>query len=161
MRTWLPLLLGLLLGLTACHRDKTPAPKPYSTWIVNNHDTFRTNNVETTEACNPDHSYCASELMSMDNQNWFHIGFLLAKLPLAGKWPLGNFFENQSNQEEYAFIYFYHDGKGGYVPAHPELDTLYISSNSGKASYTLHEMWFVNNNDLTDSILIQGVFSVP
>ena len=152
--------LSLLL-LFSCDKKDKKKSKQYSTWIVNGTDTFTTSNVDSQIACNPDKSYCSATLMCEDAINWFNIGFYLDYMPSSGNIPLADFLQIPSNKSNYIFIYFYYQNKGGYIPMHPELDTMYIYSNGNKISYNLDAMWFVNNNDLTDSILIQGIFNIP
>jgi hypothetical protein len=130
------LCLSGLLYLAACHKHDTN-PKQYSTWIVNEQDTFRTNNVDTEAACNPDHSDCGADISSYDSKNWFHIGFYSDHLPVEGKIPLGDFIQQPPDLNDFAFVYFYYQGNGGYIPLHPELDTLYIHSDNGKIYYEL------------------------
>jgi len=158
MRTDLPLLLGLLLDLTACHHDETPAPKQYSTWIVNNHDTFRTNNVDSNISCNPDHSYCSSGIMSKDPANWFSLGFLLDYLPSDGKYPL---YTPPGGGNVLCAIKFYYNNVF-YYHTTSRIDTIYVSMANNKPSYAMTPCWFLNyNNPTGDSILVQGVFNVP
>jgi len=161
MRSYLSLLLVLLLGLTACHHDKTPAPKQYSTWIVNNHDTFRTNNVDSSVDCNPDHSYCNAGIMSKNSSsNWFTMGFCLSYLPSNGNWPLGTPDEEQYQDPHYAYIGFYYKSIF-YLAASPHSDTLYANMHNNKLAYILPPTWFVAYNNIQDSILLQATFSVP
>src|ERR1700748_2886908 len=106
------LLIGLLLVWTACKKKKTEeaAPKQYSTWIVNNHDTFRTNNVDSSIDCNPDHSYCVAQLSSHDLPNRFALGFYLSFLPISGNWPIAND-TSIGESSNYVFLTFYYNSQ--------------------------------------------------
>ena len=151
------LLIGLLLVWTACKKKKTEeaAPKQYSTWIVNNHDTFRTNNVDSSIDCNPDHSYCRAVLTSLDPDNWYTLGFALDYLPTNGYYLLDtNALTPGSIQFYYNNVFYYHTPN--------KVDTLYTFSTGSKIGYILPSSWFVNyDNPTGDSILIQGTFNLP
>ena len=157
------LLIGLLLVWTACKKKKTeeaPAPKQYSTWIINGTDTFTTNEVDSSINCNPDYSYCTADFGSNDLVNRFGFDFFLPYFPSSGAWPLGD--STASNQQNSNYVYSgIRYNSQFYIETILGKDTLYASSTNGKISYKLNPTWYKNYNNHDDSILVQGTFNLP
>lgn len=123
----------------------------YSTWSIGGNN-FSTNKVEIGEDVQ------GSRMSSLDKTNGFHIGWGLTMLPWPGSHPIYTGIYDRTPYHLYVIIYF-NEQKYSLSPNYEmKLTAIEIGE---KAQYTLPTSWFINNNNVNDSLLVSGTFCEP
>lgn len=154
------LCLGLIIvTLISC---KGSNKKRASTWTINGTETFTAmpGEVNVTTDCNPDNSYCIASLVSNDPSNRFSCGFYLDHFPTSGKWAMGSLAQTEQADPNYFYIDIRYNNKM-YIPLTPNQDTVHAGSNKNHATYQFQNIWFINKQDVNDSILVSGTINEP
>ena len=134
----------LLLSFTNCKKKDT---RNFSYWQVNQ-DKFSTNEVSVGEG-KAIHELCATNL-----SNRFCFSFNL------GYFPVSDSFKIDCSLNAFNWVCFAITYNGiGYV--NPRNSYLKAISVNGNPQYQLSPTWFYNENKVSDSVLVQGVFNQP
>ena len=138
------LVCSSFLLLANCKKKDT---RNFSYWQVNQ-DKFSTNEVSVGEG-KAIHELCATNL-----SNSFCFSFNL------GYFPVSDSFKIDCSLNAFSWVCFTITYNGiGYV--NPRNSYLKAISVNGNPQYQLSPTWFYNENKVSDSVLVQGVFNQP
>ena len=138
------LVCSSFLLLANCKKKDT---RNFSYWQVNQ-DKFSTNEVSVGEG-KAIHELCATNL-----SNRFCFSFNL------GYFPVSDSFKIDCSLNAFNWVCFAITYNGiGYV--NPRNSYLKAISVNGNPQYQLSPTWFYNENKVSDSVLVQGVFNQP
>jgi len=138
------LIASLFIILYSCKKEDS---KQYSKWFVNT-DSFYTNDIRA------DRGKAIHILEGNDFKNRYYVEFHLNYYPQEGSYPIRCLGQNP----DWVCITINYKGIGYIGPKNAYLQA---ALKNGKASYTLEPVWFYNESNVMDSVLVRGTFNEP
>lgn len=125
--------------------------KQYSHWKVNGNE-YRSNNIEKTVG-----QGSGGYLSCMDQEARFSLYFDCTCLPVGGDYQIVKDVNSTPGLVEVKICF----SSRCYIVSEHEKKMLSSSYQNEKSRYEMPPTWFVNFNNPTDSILVEGTFNEP
>lgn len=144
----LPIGLCLACIWPACNKGK---PRQYSYWKAGKQE-YASNNVKLTKG------KAISQFFILDPTERVFLEFFMTGLPNNGQYLIVK--DNPLQQDDRCVLSFTIDSRWYQVAASEQK---YVQASMGEhgAVITMPPTWYINHNDPTDSILIEGTFNEP